>query len=120
MSTSPLTPAQDTKSPAEITSLVASWRLSLQARHASPATIATYTSAVLLLRDYLADHGMPTRVDAVRREHVEAFLADLLERRSPATAHNRFRGCQAFFSWLADEGEVRTSPMARMKPPRLP
>lgn len=63
---------------------------------------------------------MPTDVAAIRREHVEAFIADLLERRAPATAHNRFRGCQAFFAWLLEEGEVKASPMARMKPPRLP
>lgn len=86
----------------------------------SPATIATYSSAALLLADFLAEHGMPTDVAAIRREHVEAFIADLLERRAPATAHNRFRGCQAFFAWLLEEGEVKASPMARMKPPRLP
>jgi site-specific recombinase XerD len=51
---------------------------------------------------------------------VEAFVLDVLQRRAPATAHNRFRGCQAFFRWALDEGEVRTSPMERMKPPRLP
>ena len=116
----PVTPAQDSTSPSEIASLLASWRLSLSARRASPATIATYGSAVLLLRDYLAVQGMPTAVARIRREHVEAFLTDLLAHRAPATAHNRFRGCQAFFNWLLEEGEIRTSPMARMKPPRLP
>jgi integrase/recombinase XerC len=63
---------------------------------------------------------MPTSVERIRREHVEAFQTDLLDRRAPATAHNRFRGCQAFFNWLLEEGEIRASPMARMKPPRLP
>lgn len=112
----PVTPAQDSTSPSEIASLLASWRLSLAARRSSPATIATYSSAVLLLRDYLAAQGMPTGVERIRREHVEAFLTDLLGRRAPATAHNRFRGCQAFFNWLLEEGEIGTSPMVRMKP----
>jgi site-specific recombinase XerD len=120
MTAHPVTPAQDSTSPSEIASLLASWRLSLSARRSSPATIATYSSAVLLLRDYLAAQGMPTAVERIRREHVEAFLTDLLAHRAPATAHNRFRGCQAFFNWLLEEGEIRTSPMARMKPPRLP
>jgi hypothetical protein len=31
-----------------------------------------------------------------RREHVEAFRIDLVVRWKPATANNRFRGCQAF------------------------
>ncbi len=62
------------------------------------------------------------------REHVEAFVAYLLDatkpdgskRWKPATANNRFRGCQRFFNWLVEEGELKTSPMARMKPPRIP
>jgi site-specific recombinase XerD len=120
MQANPLTPAQDSTSASEIASLVASWRLSLSARRASPATIATYTSAVLLLRDYLAAQGMPTAADRIRREHLESFMTDLLGRRAAATALNRFRGCQAFFNWLLEEGENRTSPMARMRPPRLP
>jgi site-specific recombinase XerD len=120
VSISPNQLVESTKHPDEITTLVTSWRRSLAARRASPATIATYTSAVALLADYLASHGMPTTAAGIRREHVEAFVTDLLERRAPATAHNRFRGCQAFFNWLREEGEVRESPMARMKPPRLP
>jgi site-specific recombinase XerD len=63
---------------------------------------------------------MPETVGGIRREHVEAFVLDVLQRRAPATAHNRFRGCQAFFRWCLEEGEVRVSPMERMKPPRLP
>jgi site-specific recombinase XerD len=120
MPTHPVAPAQDITSPGAIAPLVASWRRSLAARRVSPATIATYSSAALLLASFLAERGMPTDVAGIRREHVEAFVSDLLERRAPATAHNRFRGCQAFFTWLLEEGEVRTSPMARMKPPRLP
>lgn len=56
----------------------------------------------------------------IRREHVEAFIADLLDRWKAATANNRFRGLQTFFKWLAEEGEVKESPMARMKPPTVP
>jgi site-specific recombinase XerD len=120
MQGSPATPAEDTTGPGEIAPLVASWRRSLAARRVSPATIATYTSAALLLADYLATNGMPTDVGRIRREHIESFLADLLKRRAPATAHNRFRGVQAFMNWLVEEGELSPSPMARMKPPRLP
>jgi site-specific recombinase XerD len=119
MTVSPSTRQKNT-SPGQIAPLVASWRRSLAARRVSPATIATYSSAALLLADYLAAHGMPTEVAGIRREHVESFVADLLERRAPATAHNRFRGCQAFFAWVVEEGEIRVSPMANMRPPRLP
>lgn len=112
--------ANPTTSPDDVRALLTSWRRSLAARRSSPATIATYASAVERLADFLDGQGMPTRVGTIRREHVEAFVADLLTKRAPATAHNRFRGCQAFFAWALEEGEVRVSPMVNMKPPRLP
>jgi site-specific recombinase XerD len=111
---------QSTKSPGDLHTLLPSWRRSLLARRVSPATIATYTSAIERLADHLAATGMPTEVAAIRREHVESFIVELLETRAPATAHNRYRGCQAFFGWAFEEGEVKASPMAHMKPPRLP
>jgi len=120
MTISPTSGANATTSPDDVRTLVASWRRSLAARRTSPATIATYGSAVERMADYLEAAGMPTRVAAIRREHVEAFISDLLTRRAPATAHNRYRGCQAFFSWVLEEGEVRESPMVHMRPPRLP
>jgi site-specific recombinase XerD len=106
--------------PDALPALVTSWRRSLAARRASPATIDTYSTAVAQLTDYLVAHGMPDRAATIRREHVEAFVTHLLEHKAPATAHNRYRGCQAFFSWLVEEGEIRASPMDRMKPPKLP
>lgn len=119
METSP-TSAVHSTAPDALVALATSWRRSLAARRVSPATIDTYGTAVAQLAAFLHDHGMPENVGAIRREHVEAFVLDVLQRRAPATAHNRFRGCQAFFRWCLDEGEVRVSPMERMKPPRLP
>jgi site-specific recombinase XerD len=72
------------------------------------------------LAAFLADHGMPTELSEIRREHVESFIADQLDHFKATTAHNRYRGCQAFFRWAVDEGLVKESPMARMKLPRLP
>jgi site-specific recombinase XerD len=114
------TSAVHSTAPDDLLTLAASWRRSLAARRSSPRTIETYTTAVEQLAAYLEAAGMPTRVANVRREHVEAWITDLLSRRAATTAHNRFRGCQAFFGWCVEEGEVRESPMARMKPPRLP
>jgi site-specific recombinase XerD len=90
------------------------------AQRLSPRTIATYGDAVTLLTRYLAASGMPTQPRAITREHVEAFVTSQLERWKPATAHNRYRALRSFFGWLVEEGEIRESPMARMKPPRLP
>ncbi len=118
----PVKPAMSMHSTAtdELGALVASWRRSLAARRLSPRTIATYATSVDQLAAFLAAAGMPTAVASIRREHVEAFVSDLLARRSPGTAHNRYRGVQAFFVWCVEEGEVRESPMVHMKPPKLP
>ena len=69
---------------------------------------------------FRTEKGMPKVVATGTREHSEAFITNVLDRWNPATANNRFRGLQSFFKWLADEGEIRESPMARMKPPRVP
>ena len=98
----------------------ASWRRALRARNLSARTIETYTEATAGLERFLADRGMPTAVENVRREHVEAYIEAQLATRSPATAHNRHRALAVFFRWLRDEGEIETSPMERMKPPKLP
>lgn len=76
--------------------------------------------AALRLAAFLANHGMPTELSEIRREHFESFIADQLDHFKATTAHNRYRGCQAFFRWALDEGLVKESPMARTKPPRLP
>lgn len=64
--TLPISPPtrQQSTSPGQIAPLVAPWKRSLAARRVSPATIATYSSATLLLADYLAAHGMPTEIEA--------------------------------------------------------
>ena len=118
MVTSPASATEDSTA-GGIAALLPSWRRSLAARRVSPRTIATYRTSAEQLAAYLAAKGMPATLASVRREHVEAFIADLLATKAPATAHNRFRGCQAFFAWCVEEGEIRESPMARMRPPRL-
>jgi site-specific recombinase XerD len=51
---------------------------------------------------------------------VEAFIEDQLARVRPASAANRFASLRSFFNWLVEEGEIRESPMARMRKPKLP
>ena len=57
---------------------------------------------------------------AIRRVHVELFIEDIVSRWKPATASNRFRALQQFFRFLEEEGEILGSPMAQMRPPRVP
>ena len=92
----------------------------LAAENMSPHTQETYSESVRQLHIFLTAQGMPLEVSHIHREHIEAFISHLLGKWKPATANNRFRGLQAFFKWLSDEGEVKESHMIRMKPPKVP
>ena len=99
-----------------------SFRRHLRASNLSPRTEKTYIEAVTQLAGFLAEKGMPTHVTDIRREHLEAFIEDQLRQWKPATAANRFGGLRAFWKFLVEEGEVKpdASPVARMRPPRVP
>ncbi|HET9725118.1 MAG TPA: hypothetical protein VFR44_14930 [Actinomycetota bacterium] len=76
---------------ADLDVLASSWRLSLEAECKSPATITSYTYATTQLSAFLRESGMPTDVDKIAREHIEAFLVHVIENRQrprprPATA----------------------------------
>ncbi len=100
--------------------LLVSWRRHLAAENKSARTIQTYTEGIRQLDDFLKLRGMPTDPITITREHIEEFIAELLQRHKPATASNRFRACKSFFGWLVEEGEIAVSPMARMKAPSIP
>ena len=99
---------------------IRSFARSLRAENVSPRTQETYLEAVTQFTDFLEKRGMSTDVASIHRGQVEEFIEDLLHRFKPATANNRYRGLQRFFKWLIKEGEIKESPMARMKPPRVP
>ena len=97
-----------------------SFARSIRAENLSPNTETAYLGAVARFADFLVDHGMPQDVAHIKREHVEAFIEERLAQWKPATANHSYRGLLRFFAWLVEEGEVRESPMARMRPPRIP
>lgn len=112
--------AEDTLPPSELDTYAQSFALYLRAQNRSPATIKSYLSAVAQLDTFLAERGMPRSIRGIRREHIESFVVDRLERHSPATAANRFRSLQQFFRWLVEEDEIEASPMSRMRAPKVP
>ena len=99
---------------------VTSFARHLRAANLSPATQRTYLASLARLATFLGSRGMPTDVASIRREHLEAFMEDQLATWKPATAANRYSGIRPFFTWLVEEGEIRESPMARMRKPKLP
>jgi len=100
--------------------MVTSFVRHLRAENKAEATVIAYRYAADGLARFLAGRGMPTRADLITREHVEAYMQELLDTRSPATANQRYRSLLQFFSWLREEGEITESPMIHMEPPRVP
>jgi site-specific recombinase XerD len=103
-----------------VRTLAKSFRLTIEAENASPATVAVYCSAVDRFADFLESTGMPVEVASIHREHIEAFIVHLLSTRAPATAANRYRALRRFFAWLVEDGEIAENPMHNMKPPTVP
>ena len=77
-------------------------------------------SAAALLYRFLQQQGMPSDPPNIRRERVEAFIVDQLDRWRTATASLRFRALQQFLKWCGTQGEITESPMARTRPPIIP
>jgi site-specific recombinase XerD len=112
--------AQTPSDVGELTVLLTSWRIHLEAANLSAKTIRGYTDDAALFARFLAKQGMPTDVASIRREHVEAFIVSELQRTAPASAATRYRSLQRLFAWLDEEGEINASPMAKMRPPIIP
>lgn len=93
---------------------------SLRAENLAARTLDTYGESLRQFVKFLHEKGMPVDPSRITREYVESFIADLLGKWKPATASNRYRGLQRYFRWLVDEGEIKESPMRKMKPPRVP
>jgi site-specific recombinase XerD len=116
----PLSTRPSSPLPADLRVELDSFLLSLEAENLAPKTRRTYGEAIELLGRFLVERGMPIDPGAVRREHVEAFVADQVARWRPNTARNRYLALKRFFDWLAAEGLIEASPMARTRPPRVP
>ena len=99
--------------------LIDAFARGLRARNRSARTIKSYCDTANRFVTFLQDQGMPTSPTAVTREHIETYIADQLDRFTPSTADTRYRCLQQYFRWLDDEGEIPSSPMAKMSPPQL-
>jgi site-specific recombinase XerD len=113
----------------DLRQLLPDWQRHLRAANKAPATIKSYLIVAEEFTDYLVAQGMPTTANAVAREHIEHYLVHLQERPnkrtgktiSAAQVAKHYRSLQQFFRWLDEvEGEIASSPFAKMKPPAVP
>lgn len=112
--------APNTRALGDIRVLNDSFERALRAENRAPRTIALYTGEVRRLARHLDAAGMPTQIDRLAREHVESYIAGLVDTRKANTAASAFRALQQFFKWALEEGEIARSPMERMHAVRTP
>jgi hypothetical protein len=99
-------------------SLSRSFERHLRAKNLSDGTVASYLVGVRQFTAFLQPDGRG--LTEATRADLEAYIASLLSRWSPATASTRHKQLQALYRWLEDEEEIAVNPMARMKPPVVP
>jgi site-specific recombinase XerD len=104
----------------DLSLLLPDWRTHLRARNIAPSTIQSYLVVGDNLLTWLRKAGMPTTASGITRDHLEAFLAALVDRVSPATVAKHYRSLQQLWRWLVEDGEIFRSPMERMRPPQVP
>jgi site-specific recombinase XerD len=101
----------------DIRELRGSFRRHLVAEARAARTIDIYLKSLNQFTEFLVERGMPTAASAIKREHVEMYLEDVLARgNKPSTARVRFGSLLQFWRWCESEGHVPTSPMSRMRP----
>ena len=97
--------------------LLRSFERYLRATNRSERTVGNYLENLHQVETFLQPRGVRLR-DATRAD-LEDFLADLLARRSAATAATRYKVLRVLYRWLEEEEDV-PNPMAKMRPPLIP
>src|SRR4051794_32783756 len=92
---------------------------SMRAEARSPRTIRLYRDAIDSLTRHLSETGMPTDMENIRREHVESWSIARQQTVAGSTANLEYRAARRFFGWAVDEDIIPTSPMAKMRPPKM-
>ena len=97
--------------------LLRSFERYLRATNRSERTVGNYLESLHQVEAFLRPRGVRLR-DATRAD-LEDFLADLLARRSAATAATRYKVLRVLYRWLEEEEDV-PNPMEKMRPPIQP
>ena len=99
------------------------WRAferAMRAEGKSPKTVATYGDTKRAYLAWAGPRGVPTEPIAIRREHVETYIAELIEKHAAEnTVLHRFRVLSRFFSWLVAEDAISVSPLEKMRAPKV-
>lgn len=103
--------------PVDLSALLASWKLALQADRKSEQTVDAYTTGVRLFLEWCADNG---RAPVLDRETVRTWVTSLLDGgAAPATARSRQMALKRYSAWLLEEDEIVADLIRDLRPPKL-
>jgi len=93
--------------------------LSCKVNDLTPKTIDDYGQKIGAFVLFYKAQGIkePGEVTA---NHIRVFLLLLHDRIKPSSVHDYYGCINRFFNWLVVEGILEQSPIARMRPPRVP
>lgn len=101
----------------DLTALLPSWLLHLQAERKSAQTLMAYRIGVEQFLRWCAAQGRPAVLD---RPTVNAWIAHLLANGAEAaTARGRQLAVRRFSAWCAEEDEIDSDELIGIKPPKL-
>lgn len=86
----------------------------------STRTIKNYKQILNKFISYCRNELGYQETSRITTYDVRAYLLHFKDHVKPETYHNYQRGIKRYFNWLVSEGIIPVSPMATMKPPRLP
>jgi len=97
-----------------VDAIIRDFSLALRAEGKSAKTVKLYTKAAEWLQ---VSQGIEDWED-LKRKHIRAHIASILETRSESYANQNFRSLQQFAKFLEAEEDIK-NPMAGMKPPTV-
>lgn len=93
---------------------------SMLAEGRSERTASWYREQVTRFLRWVQAQNLHT-TNWLQQEVIELYLLDSRKAgNTPATVANHYRALRGFFVWLRERGYIEASPMANMKPPKVP
>jgi len=86
----------------------------------SPHTIKNYKGVVGRFINHCQTELGINDASGLTAYHIRSYLLPFRERLKPYSFYDYFRAIKRFLNWLVSEGILAVSPMANMKPPRVP
>jgi integrase/recombinase XerD len=107
----------------ELTKRAQSFLLTYRVEGKSLKTMDIYGMVITLFIQFLLDKKLPTKPKEIKREHIQLFQMDCIQRKLRAhTLNCYYRALHRFFNWMIEMGHIarKADPFAGMKPPKVP